>query len=171
MPNATMKGIRKFVGKSRKWPLRIFMEDYHKIIDVEEAPWAPSSRVPGTFMRRLRFKMPMPDDVPPTLRMLVRIPDLSTTTYLARLGCSQDQIVLVTEACSHDVTYGESFWVQDVLVFTNNPDGGVLFEKFTHVRWVKALPWYASALGTFIEMKAKSDAKAQGKFLVEYLSR
>lgn len=171
MPNATMKGIRKFLGKSREWPLRKFLEDHHKILDVEEAPWAASSRVPGTFMRRLRFRMPMPDDVPPTLRKLVRIPDYSLVTYLARLGCTQDQIVLLTETCSHEVTYGESFWVRDVLVFSDSAEGGVLFEKFTSVRWVNALPWYASAIGTFIEMKAKGDAEKQGRFLVEYLKR
>jgi len=170
MPKATIEGIRTVLGINRKWPLRVFLEGHMKITDVVETPWAPSKRVSGTLMRRLRFVMPVPADVPNAVKKLIKLPSHSTVTMLARLGGSADRLLLLTEVQTHDVTYGDNFWVQDVLSFRSDTQrGGVVFEKFTTVRWVVALPWYAGVLGTFIEMKAKEDSKTAGVFLAKYL--
>jgi len=171
MSKATIEGIREVLSMDDNWPLCSFLEEHLKITDVEETTWAPSHRIPGTLTRRLRFRMPVPADVPQAVKRLVSLPETTHVTFLARLGCSANKIILVQEVCSHDVTYGENFWAQDVMAFKTDPAGGVLFEKFATIRWVVALPWYAGVLGTFIEMKAKEDSKNAGIAFAKYLQR
>lgn len=171
MPKATIEGIREVLSMEDNWPLSSFLVESLQITDVEETVWASSHRIPGTLTRRLRFRMPLPADIPQAVKKLVSLPETTQVTFLARLGCSADKIILVQEACSHDVTYGENFWAQDVLAFTTDPAGGVLFEKFANIRWVVSLPWYAGVLGTFIEMKAKADSKNAGIAFAKYLER
>jgi hypothetical protein len=171
MRQATIEGIRKALSINKGWPMRLFLEEHLKITEAQESSWARSERIPGTRVRRLRFRMPVPADVPQSVKRLISLPETSQVTLLARLGCSSDRVVLVQEICTHDVTYGENFWVRDILVFHSDPSGGVLFEKFTTIRWVVGLPWYASVLGTYIEMKAKEDSKNAGVFFAKYLQR
>mmetsp|Transcript_47626 Transcript_47626/g.92113 ORF Transcript_47626/g.92113 Transcript_47626/m.92113 type:complete len:562 (-) Transcript_47626:8-1693(-) len=169
LEKATLPGIRAALEANDNWPIVRYFEDVVKSFDVKATSWAPARRVPGTLMRRLRFQMPLPEDVPSAVKRLVSLPDTSLVTLLARVGSTDEKVVLVQEACSHDVTYGENFWAQDVLLFQPHPDGGVLFMKWTHIRWVVALPWYAAVLSTYIEMKAKEDSKNAGAHLAECL--
>lgn len=115
--------------------------------------------------------MPVPADVPAAVKKLISLPAHSKVTHLSRLGSSPDRVVMVQEVCTHDVTYGNNFWVQDVLVFSNNPAGGVSMKKYGVVKWVQSLPWYAGVLASFIEMKAKQDAAEAGGFLVKFMDR
>jgi len=169
MPNATIEDICTLMSTDRDWPILSFLEEHLRLTDVQDSKWAPSQRIPGTQMRRLRFRMPVPTDVPQAVKRLVNLPDTTKVTFLARLGCSPDKVILVQEVCSHDVTYGENFWVQDVMTFNSDPSGGVILEKFTVIRWVTALPWYAAMLGPFIEAKAKDTSMQVGQKLVKYL--
>lgn len=171
LPKATLKMLKKFLSVDQDWPLRMYMEENLKIFDVEESRWAVSNRIPGTRMRRMRFKMPVPSDVPAAVKKIISLPPWTTATHLSRLGYSEDQIVLVQDVHTHDVTFGSNFYVQDVLVFQNDPDGGVILTKHIEVRWVTALPWYAGPLSAFIEMKAKQDGQAAGAFLVQYVAK
>jgi hypothetical protein len=171
LPKATLKMLKKFLSVDQDWPLRMYMEENLKIFDVEESRWAVSNRIPGTRMRRMRFKMPVPSDVPAAVKKIISLPPWTTATHLSRLGYSEDQIVLVQDVHTHDVTFGSNFYVQDVLVFQNDPDGGVILTKYIEVRWVTALPWYAGPLSAFIEMKAKQDGQAAGAFLVQYVAK
>lgn len=169
MTNVTIQDISILMNTDRNWPILSFLQEHLKLTDVQDSNWAPSQRIPGTQMRRLRFRMPVPTDVPQAVKRLVKLPDTTKVTFLARLGCSPDKVTLVQEVCSHDVPYGENFWVQDVMTFNNDPSGGVILEKFTIIRWVTALPWYAAMLGPFIETKARDTSMKVGQKLVKYL--
>lgn len=171
LKDTTLDDIYRWLRSDTDWPIRSFLEEALLITEVEEAPWVSSQRIPGTVTRRLRFRMPVPADIPSAVKRLVSLPKTSMCTHLSRLGRSADRIVLVQEVCTHDITYGDHFWAQDILAFCSDGAGGALFEKFTSVRWVTALPWYAGVLETFIDMKAKADAKTTGAMLVTYIEK
>merc|ERR1712183_257403 len=127
LDKCTMDLAAKVLSANEDW---IILETtYNDATDVRLTPWTSSRRFQGTKMRRLRCKMPIPP--------APACPPISELTLLARFGNSQDRVVLVQEVCTHEVPFGESFFVQDVLVFRPSEDGsGVVSERFCKVKWV-----------------------------------
>lgn len=170
LPHASLDAIKVALqGAGDDWPVKVYLEKELNIHSIQCTPWAKARRYVGTRVRRLQFRMPLPDEVPRAVQKLVSMPKETAVTLLARLCNSDTTAVLLQEILSHDVAFGEHFSVQDVFVFQAHPDGGVLFEKFTSVRWLQALPWWAGVVSTFIEMKVKADADRTGKRLAEIL--
>jgi hypothetical protein len=170
LPDVSVEFVRKALwGSDRTWPVQIYLEQEMRAHDIKATPWAQGRQIASTNVRRLQFQMPVPADVPSAVKRLISLPEETRVTLLARIGTSDDGVVLLQEIVSHDVAYGNDFVVQEVMSFRVHPEGGVLFEKFAEVRWVAALPWYAGVVRTFVEMRAKSDGKTSGSFLASHL--
>eukprot|EP00928_Gymnodinium_smaydae_P011058 TRINITY_DN14134_c0_g1_i1.p1 TRINITY_DN14134_c0_g1~~TRINITY_DN14134_c0_g1_i1.p1 ORF type:complete len:510 (+),score=56.66 TRINITY_DN14134_c0_g1_i1:39-1532(+) len=154
------------------WPLERHLTCNLNAYDVTSTPWTNSQRISGTKVRRLRFKMPLPDDVPSAVKRLVKVPDATSATLLARLGRGDRKLVLVTECCTHEAPFGENFCIQETLVFTSQSteqSTSIKMVKFCNVRWIKALPWGCGMVGNIIETKAQSGAKEAGSKLAQLL--
>lgn len=169
MPEVSLELVRRALHATENWPSQIHLEQEMQATISKATPWVVSSKVEGTHMRRLQFRMPVPADVPQAVKKLAKVPNETACTLLSRIGSSDGLVVLVQEVVCHDITFGDSFSVVEVLSFRAHSEGGILFEKYVDVRWILALPWYAGAIRTFLEMKAKIDGKASASFWARYL--
>lgn len=120
--------------------------------------WTASRRSIGTFVRKAKFKIPLPQDFPKAVTKLVSIPTETNITAVYRLHPQDDTLVMTLQTCSHDVPYGEKFRVHETLLFKPLPSGGVLIEKWVEVMWIAPLPWTHGMLKSIIEQKTKTDA-------------
>jgi hypothetical protein len=144
---------------------------HFKATDLEVTPWVGSRRVPGTHVRRLRCRFPLPGDIPSAAKKAVHVPDVTAVTVLTRVGGHVDKFVILQQACSHDMPYGERVWLQESCLFRPDLEGGVLFEKSVKSIWVRPLPWALSMCGVkaYIEHRAQADSELSGKFMAKRL--
>jgi len=156
---------------SKDWPMAQFLKEALGAYDLTETRWCTSESVPGTAARRARFIMPLPKDVPGAVAMLVSLPETSHVTIVYRLRDSESEVVLLQQTCTHDVTFGENFRVQETLSFTPSRAGGVDVRKWVEVIWAVSLPWSMGAVKSFIERKSNSAAKASASHLVRVLEQ
>lgn len=110
--NATIPGISRAIEHGENDLLKHLCVDFLEATEFVATPWAPARRVPGTKVRRLRYRLRLPDDVPSVIKKAVNIPGDTSITVLARVGGIDDKLVLLQQACSHDVPFGERMWVQ-----------------------------------------------------------
>lgn len=126
--------------------------------DLAGTKWARSARVPGTLSRRFRFMMQLPKEVPRALQAIVKLPEKSNMTVVYRMRCTDDAIVLTSQCCTHEVTFGENFRVQETCYMRPCPEGGVELKKWTEIVWVAPLSWAFRSLQRLIESRAKGDS-------------
>eukprot|EP00929_Paragymnodinium_shiwhaense_P040586 TRINITY_DN21172_c0_g1_i1.p1 TRINITY_DN21172_c0_g1~~TRINITY_DN21172_c0_g1_i1.p1 ORF type:complete len:626 (-),score=149.99 TRINITY_DN21172_c0_g1_i1:161-1972(-) len=173
LPEVSLQEVRKaFLSDEEDWPIEVFLRKDAKAFNFAPTPWTQSQKTPGTSVRRVRFRLPIPDDIPDIAKKLISFPDDTAVTSNLRFGASEDKAVLVQEVCTHDVTFGDYFVVRDVMVFRPHRSGtGVTFDKITTVRWVQSLPWYARPLSSIIEMKTQTQSKDSGKCMAKVLRK
>uniref|UniRef100_A0A7S1LGN9 VASt domain-containing protein n=1 Tax=Alexandrium catenella TaxID=2925 RepID=A0A7S1LGN9_ALECA len=134
-----------------------FITETLKSSEISPMPWAKSRMVDSTLVRKITFMMKLPDDVPRVVKRLISLPESSSVTMLYRLRNDSNGVVLTYQTCTHDVTFGENFRVQETLVFAPLGNGGTELKRFAEVVWVAPLPWTMGSIRTYIEDKAKSD--------------
>jgi hypothetical protein len=84
LSGATISGIQRAF---KEHDLLKEMSSVHfKATDFEVTPWAVSRRVPGTQVRRLRCRFPLPGDIPNAIKKAVSVPDVTAVTLLTRVG-------------------------------------------------------------------------------------
>lgn len=169
LPNVNIEFVQNALSADSDWPPQLYLQQEIGAHHFNATPWSDGHQVSDTKVRRVRFQMPVPADVPKAVKSLVQLPPETAVTLLARLGSNDDVVVMLQEIVSHDVAYGNNFVCQEILHFRTHEDGGVIFEKYVEIRWVIALPWYARIVGTFVEMKAKGDGKTSAEFMARYL--
>lgn len=145
---------------------RCLREGSLAVTDLMVTPWAESRRMPGTWVRRATFRMSLPKDIPRAISRLISLPETSSVTMVYRLRRNDERVVMTSQTCTHEVTFGENFRVQETLLF--QPSDGPCLEaaKYAEIIWVAPLPWTHSAIKSFIEKKAKADSTtSMGNFL------
>lgn len=159
LPALTIEKVTEVLSLQNDWPVQ--KSCWTTCTDIKSTPWADSRRVAKTKMRRFQFRMPLPP--------APMCPSSSSMTVLCRLGCSERRVVLVQEACTHEVPYGENFLVQDITVFQILPSGGVSMQKYASVKWVSNLPFIARWMKPIIESQSKGGSKEAAEKLEVYL--
>lgn len=137
--------------------LERFIKETLRSYELAPMPWVKSRRVNDTLVRKITFHMKLPEDVPRMVKKLISLPEASSVTMLYRLRTDASCAILTYQTCTHDVTFGENFRVQETLVFTPLPSGGIELKRFAEVVWVAPLPWTMGAIKSYIEEKAKAD--------------
>jgi len=168
LKKTSMLQIRRAMRVEPFWLAR-FLKDKQDAYDFKKFRWKEGSAIKGTLVRGLRFRMPLPNDLPASVARMVQVPDESRATVLVRLGgagqnagdeedlqsiADSEPVVFVQQSCTHDAPYGENFRVQDTLHFSAHGSGGVVLQRWTEVIWLKALPWALGMLKPIIESKA-----------------
>jgi hypothetical protein len=173
LKGATMEGIQKaFRGGGGEDDLLKSVSSVHfKATNINVTPWARSRRVPGTHVRRLKCRFPLPADIPSAIKKAISLPDATAVTLLTRLGGHNEKFAVLQQVCSHDIPFGERLWLQESFVFWPHLEGGVVFEKSVKSIWVTPLPWALSVLGVaaYIERRARADSERSGHFVAELL--
>jgi len=129
-----------------------------KAFELSACPWAKSKKIPGTLVRRVSFRMNVPQDVPKVISRLISLPETTNVTTVYRLRVGDERLVLTYQTCTHDVTFGENFRVQETYSFVPVSGGGAEVRQWIEVVWVAPLPWTHSAIKSYIEKKTKSDS-------------
>lgn len=141
------------------WIIPKYIEKVNRAHDIVDNRWANSKLVPGTKVRKVVFTMPLPKELPRAVAMLVKIPEESKVTNAYRLRSEASQAVLSVQTCTHDVTLGESFRIQETMAFYPE-SGGVGIKKWVEVVWVAPLPWTHGPIKAFVEKKAHEESVA-----------
>merc|ERR1711915_499632 len=108
---------------SEDWPITKYYAEKHNAFDFVGPPWAKAKRVPGTYVRRLSFRMPLPDDIPKAVKMLVNLPETTAVDVLYRMAFNASCMVIVQQGQSHDIPFAEYFRLQELQVFRPDPSG------------------------------------------------
>lgn len=147
-----------------------YLTQFSKATDVSLTTWFDSPCVGGVRVRRATFTMPVPQDVPAAIARLAAVPETSKATlvlgYFAR---SPDELLIFLQQATHDVPYGSAFRVNETMAFQDAAGGGSIFSKWTSVRWVHDLPWYAAAMKPITESKTKAGSPAGGEAFLRML--
>lgn len=118
-------------------------------------------------VHQLCFTMPLPSDAPAALQKLGSMPRESRATLLACVEANTCR-VLTLEIQTHDVPFGQAFWIRERYVFRRMGDG-TLCRKVAEVRWVQTLPWYASFVRGICESRVGAEVATSGAALMALL--
>lgn len=168
LPNVALSQITRILLQNEDWLFERFLNAQYGTYDIEPSEWkeAGSSK---SLVRTLRGRIPFPPDVPKAIVRMLALPPSSRVTMVFRAEIKQSEVRISQETCTHDVAFGESFKVQDLLVFKPDPSGGVAFLKWTVVKWEQALPWSCSVIKPFVERKTRSGSIDGGKTFLRIL--
>lgn len=142
------------------WPVEDFLREEHGAYDISPSTWESGEHGADVLVRRVHLEMPTPADVPGTIKRLVGIPHSTRVTMLFTAYLREGELVLVQRTRAHEVTCGESFWVQDIFSFRPAPVQGLVLSRWTEVQWVQTLPWTYDLIKYFIEKKTLEGAMA-----------
>lgn len=128
-----------------------------------------SGGLKGAQVRRSEFRMRLPQDVPKAIRTLVGVPQSTRITQVYCLCITESEVTLAQQTTSHDVTFGDSFRVQETCSWRSAADGGVEQRTWSEVAWIKSLPWTHGAIKSFIDKSTKREAKDMAASLAKLL--
>jgi hypothetical protein len=171
LKNATMQSVRSAVEQDHHWFMSRFQVEVLKAHDMSITPWTQEEGMQGTSVRRSKYKVPRPDDLPKALANMIGFPAIINSVTLARLHCTDDRITLVLQSAATNVPYGDRQRVEDVLVFTAHPSGGVSVSKWMTGFRMAALPWAIRMSGPLFDSKVKADAKKTFDPLVSIMEK
>jgi len=135
-----------------------YLEGYSKSYDISLSDWGTTPG--GVRVRRARFTMPVPQDVPAAIARLAAVPKTSRATLVMgfrRVG--EEELLVQLQQVTHEVPQGEAFRVQEMVRFRPHREGGLACSKWTVVKWVKALPWLMTPMKPITESKTAVGAK------------
>merc|ERR1711920_1046726 len=128
-----------------------YLAESTRSFDISLSFWGTAPG--GLRVRRAHFTMPVPQEVPPALARLIKLPQNSKATMVLGFSKSAEELLVFIQQVTHDVPCGENFRVQETMRFCPHPQGGLVLNKWTLVKWVKALPWMMAAMRPITESK------------------
>lgn len=150
-PGKTLKHIKKALRAVPFILEKVFEEQ--GATEMSTSAWQQSAgEDAGTFVRGMRFMLPLPKDV-----QIIQMPDFSRVTTAVRLKETDKEVVMLYQTTTHDAPFGETFRVQDTLTFTEDEEGVVL-NRWCEIIWVGSLPW---GMGMVIKPAVESSVKAK----------
>jgi len=168
LPGVSVEQLRQAVAKDTV--LKRYLMEFSKATDVSTTKWFEAPDNNSVRFRRARFTMPVPQDVPAAIARLAAVPETSKATIvLGYCETGADELIVLIQQVTHDVPFGNTFRVHEVMVFRSAPGGGSVFSKWTSVKWGDDLPWYASAIKPITESKTKAGSPAGGEAFARIL--
>lgn len=153
--------MREMLDKD-DWVMNKFLCEVLGTHDMRWEPFMEPARTPGVKVRRCRYMMPLPQDVPRAVASIMGMPKESNMTTIYHMKITDDEVLLVHQTITHDVLYGDKFRAQDTHSFRPCPEGGVTYKKWSEVVWLAALPWTHSIVKSAVDSKTVANSKAAG---------
>merc|ERR1711871_1481723 len=107
------------------WPICQYYEQKQRSTQMSATPWAKATNKPKQPVRRLQFRMPVPQDVPKAIARLISLPKDSAMTVVGKMSSEEGELVLGLQIATHDVPFGEKFLVEESVVFSKNEDQSI----------------------------------------------
>lgn len=169
LPDLTLDTVRALFLEA-DCPLHRLLKEELSCEDLRSTPWCESQRVLGSRVRRSRFLMPV-KGVPDWVNKFLPapFPKAARVTALYRLRSNDAELVVVQQAYSEGVPFGECMRHDAVMVFQPHPHGGIQFRQYFEVVWVQNLPWALRWLRSMIDTEAAGQAANSGHALLKVL--
>mmetsp|Transcript_133065 Transcript_133065/g.384913 ORF Transcript_133065/g.384913 Transcript_133065/m.384913 type:complete len:433 (+) Transcript_133065:139-1437(+) len=164
---ATVGRIRTALlqGGQGHGPLARYLKDEMGCQEVDATAWVQASAKDGVMkahsMQRIRYRAPLPKDLPAAVSRALSLPDLATTTTLNRLEVQPGggHLVLTQTSRAQGVQFSDRFRIEHVHSFQQDGERGVRWRQWTTFVWTHPLPWTQSFLRSAIESRAHKAAK------------
>jgi len=165
MPQCTIQDIITALS-GEDWLFETYIKEALNGVDVATSDWVSSQRVPGTEIRRTKFRLPLTKSaIPEHLQDIFKERDSALVTLVARFQQSEEELTVVLEAYSPDAPYGDNFNFSGGFAFRSTSEGSVKYDMFAEVNWVTELPAANQSLKSFIDLKAQESCAQLFEFL------
>merc|ERR1719447_1322939 len=142
LPGVTIKRLSK-VLRAEPFVMQKCLRQDIKAYEMKSSRWQRGKSAPDTMIRSMRYKMPVPDDIPSAARSLVKVPEFCNCQTFCRLRCSNDELDLTFQTLSSGLPFGENLRLQvanTFLPYSKGKETGVTFQRWVVIVWVKELP-------------------------------
>lgn len=163
-PRGNIKQMARFLENDPVWRLDEYLKAKNAA-DVVIPDWTPMLCEPGSRVKVVSYRVPVPSHVPKGIRSLLQVPEtvrLRTAYYYRRLPQTVPgkpaPVVLVWQTLSKGAPLCDKYCIQGSMVFTPGVRGGVQVVAWSQVRWVSALPWGMYMVKGVVEMAAKKES-------------
>lgn len=143
-----------------------------KAYDMKPSRWQEGVNTPGTQIRAMRYRMPVPDDVPSAAKSLLTIPEFCTCQTFVRLRFKPEELDMTFQTISQGMPFGENLRLQVTNSFTPYADhtgAGVIFRRWIVVAWVKELPWAIRFLKSAVVSQIMQAGKESASVLADLI--
>jgi len=141
--------------------------------DLTPAAWQPATASPNdTLVRSIRYKMPVPADVPSAARAVIKIPEYCTCRTFSRLRTTDTELDLTFQTISVGLPFGENVRLQvanSFVPYTDAEVSGLLFRRWIVVVWTKELPWSIRFLKGHVLSQIMQSGKESAAILASML--
>lgn len=143
LPGLTLERLRRIVHAEPFIMERCLRQDL-EAYDMRPSRWHQGKSCPGTLIRGLKYKTPVPKAIPAAVRSVVTMPEFCSCLTFCRLRVDPAELVLTCQTITEGMPLADSARLQVTNTFTPYKDGsggGVTFRRWIVVAWLKELPW------------------------------
>jgi len=168
--NTTLADVWGVLANNYCVPQVRLIKEFHNGLALQASPWQEANeRIISALARQMSYKMPLGGSS--ALASLVSLPEFSEVSSLCRLVRNPKEILLQEEITTAGVPLADSFRCFVTLSFEEQLHGGIVFQKWVEVQWVKQLSWSQRPLKMPLERRVAADAAASGRSLHQILKQ
>jgi len=162
-PGVTMKQAQALL-EADDWIINKGILDYKANAGtLVTTPWAvvgddSSEANAGSWMRQINYTIRM-DEIPGFVRRLIGMKEDPGVKHIARLRCSENEIVMTCRTITTGVPFSKFFHTEDIAWIRPAPQGGVFLKSFQDVVF-GSIPLILRPVQVFVAAAANKDAKA-----------
>lgn len=172
LPNMTLEGLcEALLDIAPDAPLVAILRDAYDGKDESVTPWAPHHTLPGAHGNQVHCWVPPPKEVPSLALKAVGASKAVSSTTQHSLLSGGDRAVLIQETQVAGALYSDHFQVRHTHSFAPDPAGGLEWQSWVQVVWVKPLPWTHRFVEVVLERQVHAKALASGATFAALLER
>jgi len=171
-----MQGIQldrlEAILRSEPFIMETCLKEDIQASEMQISKWQEGVNAPGTLIRSMKYRIPVPDDLPAAARTMVAVPEFCRCKTFVRLRCRPEELALTFQSISEGLPFGEYVRVQVTNTFTPFTDAtgaGVTFRRWVVLAWVKELPWALRFLKRAVVSKIMQAGTDSSKVLLSLL--
>lgn len=137
--------------------------------DITASPWGPAQQ-PHHRLRCLKYKVPIPSDLPSAVLSVLTLPKYGTCRALCRLNMRANEVVLTLQFVAEGLPFSDSVRLQVTDAFVPRKNGrGSTLRRWAAVFWIKELPWALRFLKTVVVSQVMDRGRRAADILVGLL--
>jgi len=164
LPDSSLEAIRESIVM-QGW-LDNYLKDKLNAIELNSTPWGTSHRLPGSYMSRTTWLMPVPEELPEDIPRL-HFPDKLAITLTSRILASDTEVIISQRGSCNNLQYVDQAVVQIVMKFRFQDDCSIALNVFSAVNWQHEVQDYYVPLRGYIELTARNSAVEFGSLFAE----
>jgi hypothetical protein len=169
LPGVSMERLEQLL-RAEPFIMETCLKQDIKAFEMKTSRWQEGVNAPGTFIRSMKYKMPVPEDIPSAVRSVVAIPKFCSCKTFVRLHCKPEELDLTFQTLTDGLPLGENVQLQVTNTFTPYSDSsgaGVTMRRWIVVAWVKELLWTMRFLKGIVVSQIMQAGRASAHILAE----